>query len=97
MGFSTESDIRLCLSPSVSFIDCGRGKVWFEVGDSSDLRVSEDGVVYTLRRLSLVGKGKSVERVYARDPQSKQVWKTRVHLHVHPNGNSTRPEQVNQQ
>ncbi|XP_070816702.1 cadherin-2-like [Chaetodon trifascialis] len=67
---------------NVSFMDCGGGKVWFEVGDSSDFRVSEDGVVYTLRHLSLVGKGKAMVVVYARDLQSKQVWKTRVHLHT---------------
>ncbi|XP_034736462.1 cadherin-2-like [Etheostoma cragini] len=79
---------------NVSFMDCGRGKVWFQVGDSSDFRVSEDGTVYALRRLSLVGKGNAVEVVYARDLQSKQVWKTRVHLHVRPHGNSIGPEQV---
>ncbi|TDH08223.1 hypothetical protein EPR50_G00095550 [Perca flavescens] len=79
---------------NVSFVDCGTGKVWFQVGDSSDFRVSEDGVVYALRRLSLAGKGNAVEVVYARDLQSKQVWKTRVHLRVHPHGNSTGPEQV---
>lgn len=70
--------------------------MWFEGGDSSDFRVSEDGVVYTLRRQSLVGKGNAVVVVYARDLQSKQVWKTRVHLHVRPNGNSTGPPQVTQ-
>ncbi|KAF1386037.1 hypothetical protein PFLUV_G00114010 [Perca fluviatilis] len=79
---------------NVSFVDCGRGKVWFQAGDSSDFRVSEDGVVYALRRLSLAGKGNAVEVVYARDLQSKQVWKTRVHLRVRPHGNSTGPEQV---
>ncbi|XP_020502015.1 cadherin-2 [Labrus bergylta] len=66
---------------NVSFVDCGGGKVWFEVGDSSDFRVSEDGVVYSLRRLSLAGKGKAGLVVYARDLHSKQIWKTRVHLH----------------
>ncbi|XP_032381673.1 cadherin-2 [Etheostoma spectabile] len=79
---------------NVSFMDCGRGKVWFQVGDSSDFRVSEEGTVYALRRLNLVGKGNAVEVVYARDLQSKQVWKTRVHLHVRPHGNSIGPEQV---
>ncbi|XP_044055091.1 cadherin-2-like isoform X1 [Siniperca chuatsi] len=79
---------------NVSFMDCGGGKVWFENGDSSDFSVSEDGVVYALRRLSLVGKRKAVVVVYGRDLQSKQVWKTRVHLHVRPNGHNTAPEQV---
>lgn len=92
-----QSNICLRLSLLVSFTDCGRGKVWFEVGDSSDFRVSEDGVVSTLRRLSLAGKGKAVEVVYARDLQSKQVWKTRVHLRVRPTGNNAGPEQVKQQ
>ncbi|KAK9520001.1 hypothetical protein VZT92_022688 [Zoarces viviparus] len=79
---------------NVSFVDCGRGKVWFQIEDSSDFRVSEDGAIYTLHRLSLVGSGKAVAVVYARDPQSKQVWKTRVHLRVGPRGNSAGPEQV---
>ncbi|XP_070764586.1 cadherin-2-like [Enoplosus armatus] len=78
---------------NVSFMDCGGGKVWFEDGDSSDFRVSEDGVVYALRRLSLAGKGKAVV-VYGRDLQSKRVWKTRVHLHVRPNDSSAGAEQV---
>uniref|UniRef100_A0A8C4GRT6 Cadherin 2, type 1, N-cadherin (neuronal) n=1 Tax=Dicentrarchus labrax TaxID=13489 RepID=A0A8C4GRT6_DICLA len=43
------------------------------VGDSSDFRVSEDGVVYTLRHLSLAAKEKALLVVYARDLQSKQV------------------------
>ncbi|XP_029285401.1 cadherin-2-like [Cottoperca gobio] len=94
MGSFTPSSNAEKESPTVSFMDCGRGGVWIEVGDSSDFRVSEDGVVYALRRLSLVGKGKAVEVIYARDLQSKQVWKTRVHLHVRPQGNSTGPEQV---
>ncbi|KAI3368718.1 hypothetical protein L3Q82_025413 [Scortum barcoo] len=68
----------------VSFMDCAGGKVWFEGGDSSDFKVSEDGVVYSLQRLSLAGKGKAMVVVYARDLRSKQVWKTRVHLHVRP-------------
>lgn len=63
-------------------MDCGRGKVWFEVGEPSDFRMSEAGVVYTLRHLSLVGQGKAVVVVYARDLQSKQVWKTKVYLHT---------------
>lgn len=77
-------------------MNCGGGKVWFEDGDSSDFRVSEDGVVYTLRRLSLVGKGKVAVAVYGRDLQSKQIWKTIVHLHVRPNDNGSGHEQVTQ-
>ncbi|XP_041647139.1 cadherin-2-like isoform X1 [Cheilinus undulatus] len=79
---------------NVSFVDCGGGKVWFEVGDSSDFRVTEDGVIYSLRRLNLAGKGKAVVVVYARDLHSKQIWKTRVHLYSHPNGSSAGPQQV---
>lgn len=66
----------LCLS----FSDCGAGKVWLEAGDSADFRVSQDGAVYALRRLPLDGLSKHTLVVYARDLQSKQVWKTRVHL-----------------
>ncbi|CAJ1064697.1 cadherin-2-like [Xyrichtys novacula] len=77
---------------NVSFMDCGGGKVWLEVGDSSDFRVSQDGVVYTLRRLNLIGK--AMVLVYARDLQSKQNWKTRVHLHVHSKGQSPGPPKV---
>uniref|UniRef100_A0A672ZPU9 Cadherin-2-like n=1 Tax=Sphaeramia orbicularis TaxID=375764 RepID=A0A672ZPU9_9TELE len=57
----------------LSFTDCGGGKVWFDVGDASDFRVKEDGVVYTLRRISPAGKEVPVLVVYARDLQSKQV------------------------
>uniref|UniRef100_A0A671VXS7 Cadherin 2, type 1, N-cadherin (neuronal) n=1 Tax=Sparus aurata TaxID=8175 RepID=A0A671VXS7_SPAAU len=56
----------------MSFMDCSGGKVWFEVGAPSDFRVSEHGVVYTMRHLSLVGKRKAVVMVYARDLLSKQ-------------------------
>uniref|UniRef100_A0A672ZQZ7 Cadherin-2-like n=1 Tax=Sphaeramia orbicularis TaxID=375764 RepID=A0A672ZQZ7_9TELE len=72
---------------AVSFTDCGGGKVWFDVGDASDFRVKEDGVVYTLRRISPAGKEVPVLVVYARDLQSKQVWKTRIHFITRPNGN----------
>lgn len=68
----------------MSFLDCGGGKVWFQVGDEHDFAVSEGGVVSALRRLSLVGKEKAALTLYARDVQSKQVWKARVHLHVRP-------------
>ncbi|XP_042272324.1 cadherin-2-like isoform X3 [Thunnus maccoyii] len=76
-------------------MNCGGGKLWFEVGDASDFRMSEDGVVYALRRLSLAGKEKEVVVVvYARDLQSKQIWKTRVHLLLRPDGNRAGSEQV---
>lgn len=88
--------VSLSFSLLVSFMDCGRGKVWMEVGDSSDFGVSGDGVVFALRRLSLVGNEEALEVIYARDQQSKQVWKTRVHLHLHPQANSTGPLQVKQ-
>ncbi|XP_042272322.1 cadherin-2-like isoform X1 [Thunnus maccoyii] len=79
----------------LSFMNCGGGKLWFEVGDASDFRMSEDGVVYALRRLSLAGKEKEVVVVvYARDLQSKQIWKTRVHLLLRPDGNRAGSEQV---
>lgn len=79
---------------NVSFTDCGGGKVWFDVGDTSDFRVKEDGVVYTLQRISPMGKEVPALVVYARDLQSKQVWKTRMHLITRPNGNRAAPEQV---
>uniref|UniRef100_A0A672ZPZ5 Cadherin-2-like n=1 Tax=Sphaeramia orbicularis TaxID=375764 RepID=A0A672ZPZ5_9TELE len=74
----------ICCSLS-HFTDCGGGKVWFDVGDASDFRVKEDGVVYTLRRISPAGKEVPVLVVYARDLQSKQVWKTRIHFITRPN------------
>uniref|UniRef100_A0A671VZK4 Cadherin 2, type 1, N-cadherin (neuronal) n=1 Tax=Sparus aurata TaxID=8175 RepID=A0A671VZK4_SPAAU len=67
------------------FMDCSGGKVWFEVGAPSDFRVSEHGVVYTMRHLSLVGKRKAVVMVYARDLLSKQEWKTRLPEHTDEN------------
>uniref|UniRef100_A0A3B4YC89 Cadherin 2, type 1, N-cadherin (neuronal) n=1 Tax=Seriola lalandi dorsalis TaxID=1841481 RepID=A0A3B4YC89_SERLL len=63
----------MSLSSTVSFMDCGGGKVWFNVGESSDFRVSEDGVVLTLRRVSLAAQKKAMVVVYAQDLQSKQV------------------------
>lgn len=68
----------------MSFTDCGEGKVWLEVGEPSHFRVSEAGVVDTLRHLSLAEQGEATVVVYARDLQSKQVWKTKVHLHAGP-------------
>ncbi|XP_068174816.1 cadherin-2-like [Antennarius striatus] len=67
---------------NVSFMDCDGGKIFFKVVDSSDFGVSEDGVVYALRRFSLVAKDRATVVVYGQDPQSEEVWKTRVHLHA---------------
>ncbi|KAM3620246.1 uncharacterized protein V6R79_020404 [Siganus canaliculatus] len=64
---------------NVSFADCGGGKVRLDTGDPSGFTVSEAGVVYTLRHLSLE-RDEKVLVVYAQDLQSKQLWKTRVHL-----------------
>uniref|UniRef100_A0A7N8Y1Z8 Cadherin 2, type 1, N-cadherin (neuronal) n=1 Tax=Mastacembelus armatus TaxID=205130 RepID=A0A7N8Y1Z8_9TELE len=80
-------------STSLSFMDCGGEKVWFDVGDSSAFRVSENGVVYTLKCLSLSGKEEVVVIIYAQDPQSKQVWNTRLNLRAHSHGNSLGPKE----
>ncbi|XP_041862123.1 cadherin-2-like [Melanotaenia boesemani] len=79
---------------NVTFVDCGQGKVWFKVGHSSDFSISEEGVVYTRRRLNLGERKKAEVVVYAQDLQSKQVWKSRVHLHVHPDSSHVSLEQV---
>lgn len=72
----------LILSLPVTFQDCSRGKVRFEVGQTSDFRVSEAGEVYTSRHLSL-GQGRAIEGVlYAQDLHNKQVWKTKLYLHA---------------
>lgn len=65
-------------------MDCGGGKVWFDVGEPSDFRVNEAGTIYTQWHFSLAGEGKATVVVYARDQQSKEVWKTKVHLHTAP-------------
>lgn len=84
-------DASVCrLSSTVSFLDCGGGKVWFQVGDKHDFSVNEDGGVYALHHLNLLGKEKAV-LVYAHDLHTKQVWKARIHLRVHPS-NSTPTE-----
>ncbi|KAM9384786.1 cadherin-2-like [Pholidichthys leucotaenia] len=67
----------------VSFVDCGGGKVWFQLKDSSDFGVSGDGVVYALHPLTLDWDRTWVV-VYAVDPESKDMWKTRVRLRVRP-------------
>lgn len=71
--------------PSVNFTDCGGAMVHFEVDQPSDFRVSEAGMISTSRHFSLAAQGKTaVVVVYARDQRSKQVWKTKVHLHAAP-------------
>uniref|UniRef100_A0A669BN62 Cadherin 2, type 1, N-cadherin (neuronal) n=1 Tax=Oreochromis niloticus TaxID=8128 RepID=A0A669BN62_ORENI len=57
--------------------------IWFQVGDKHDFSVNEDGGVYALHHLNLLGKEKAV-LVYAHDLQTKQVWKARIHLHQVP-------------
>uniref|UniRef100_A0A667XJA7 Cadherin 2, type 1, N-cadherin (neuronal) n=1 Tax=Myripristis murdjan TaxID=586833 RepID=A0A667XJA7_9TELE len=56
----------------LSFVDCGGGPVWFEVGDSSDFRVAADGVLLAVRPVRLPAQDGARLRVYARDPRSKQ-------------------------
>lgn len=68
-----------------------------EAGEESDFGVSEEGEVSPLKHLSLAGREEEVLVVYARDLQTKQVWKTRVHILVRPNGNKVGTEQVKQQ
>ncbi|XP_034036255.1 cadherin-2-like [Thalassophryne amazonica] len=79
---------------NVSFVDCTGGKVGYNVGNVLDFGLTEDGVLYALRHLSLVGKKEVMLLVYAQDMQTKQVWKTRVHLIIHPTGNKTELKQV---
>uniref|UniRef100_A0A665UV82 Cadherin 2 n=1 Tax=Echeneis naucrates TaxID=173247 RepID=A0A665UV82_ECHNA len=76
---------------TVSFEDCGHKTVWFKVGESSDFRVSEEGVVYTLRHLSLVEQNTASLMVYAQDLLSKQT--CLLSLQVKPN-NTTLTQQV---
>ncbi|XP_075997673.1 cadherin-2-like [Genypterus blacodes] len=70
---------------NVTFMDCGGGKVSFEVRNLSDFRVNQEGVVFTKYPMtSLTGKKTATLVVYAKDSQSKCVWKTRVHLLIYP-------------
>uniref|UniRef100_A0AAX7UQ57 Cadherin domain-containing protein n=1 Tax=Astatotilapia calliptera TaxID=8154 RepID=A0AAX7UQ57_ASTCA len=55
-----------------SFLDCGGGEVWFQVEDKHDFSVNEDGGVYALHHLNLLGKEKAV-LVYAHDLHTKQL------------------------
>lgn len=54
------------------------------MGEPSGFGVSEAGVISTSRHFSLAAQGKVEVVVYARDQRSKQVWKTKVHLHAAP-------------
>uniref|UniRef100_A0AAX7TQE1 Cadherin domain-containing protein n=1 Tax=Astatotilapia calliptera TaxID=8154 RepID=A0AAX7TQE1_ASTCA len=85
------ADAGVCLlSSTVSFLDCGGGEVWFQVEDKHDFSVNEDGGVYALHHLNLLGKEKAV-LVYAHDLHTKQVWKARIHLRP---GDATLTQQV---
>uniref|UniRef100_A0AAX7VEE0 Cadherin domain-containing protein n=1 Tax=Astatotilapia calliptera TaxID=8154 RepID=A0AAX7VEE0_ASTCA len=67
------ADAGVCLlSSTVSFLDCGGGEVWFQVEDKHDFSVNEDGGVYALHHLNLLGKEKAV-LVYAHDLHTKQL------------------------
>ncbi|XP_077390691.1 cadherin-2-like [Festucalex cinctus] len=70
---------------NVTFRDCnvgsGGGKVQLNADDSSDFHVSQEGVVYTVNRAT---EGEKMAVIYARDPRTRQVWKTRVRLLVQP-------------
>ncbi|XP_047230302.1 cadherin-2-like [Girardinichthys multiradiatus] len=79
---------------NVTFRNCNVGNVLLKAGDSYAFTVSQEGVVYTLQRLSLVGKEKAQVMIYAQDLQSNQIWQARVHLQIHQNGSNTTPEQV---
>lgn len=81
---------------NVSFVDCGRGQVTFEVGaDATDFRVGGDGVVYTRRPLRTVDRKRNYLVVYARDPEDKKEWRMRVHLVLRRDGAPTQHKQVN--
>ncbi|XP_075901214.1 cadherin-2-like [Nelusetta ayraudi] len=85
--YFTEMDQELAEGQAVfnvSFTDCGGEKVCLEVGEPSGFGVSEAGVISTSRHFSLAALGKVEVVVYARDQRSKQVWKTKVHLHAAP-------------
>ncbi|XP_056132725.1 cadherin-2-like [Lampris incognitus] len=71
---------------NVRFMDCGHDKVSFDVREASDFHVGADGMIYTLRKLRLPEKKKLFVVVYARDLQSKRVWKMLVHLVLRPRG-----------
>ena len=75
------------LSVPVSFRECGRGRVLFEVKDQSHFRVGADGVLYAASRLHLSRQEETASLgVYARDVESKQVWKMHVHFIVQEKG-----------
>lgn len=64
----------------MTFKECSRGKVRFEVAQPSDFQVSQGGEVSTSRRLSLGRDGAIQGVVYAQDLHTKQVWKASLYL-----------------
>ncbi|XP_004067624.1 cadherin-2 [Oryzias latipes] len=77
---------------NVTFRGCSGGRVGLKVENSPHFSVNDEGVVFTLHHLYLLEKTQLV--ICAQDLQSGHVWKTRVHLQIHPNGNSS-PLQTN--
>uniref|UniRef100_A0A8C5BJH0 Cadherin 2 n=1 Tax=Gadus morhua TaxID=8049 RepID=A0A8C5BJH0_GADMO len=71
---------------NVSFRDCGQSRVVFEAKDQSHFRVGVDGVLYAARHLHLSDEETTPLVVYARDTQSKQVWKMQVHFILQEKG-----------
>ncbi|KAL1022677.1 hypothetical protein UPYG_G00030870 [Umbra pygmaea] len=65
---------------TVKFTDCGLGQVLMEVGDAEDFRLGEDGTVYARHALRLADRTRAFLVVRAKDLDTKEEWKTRVHL-----------------
>uniref|UniRef100_A0A8C5AAI0 Cadherin 2 n=1 Tax=Gadus morhua TaxID=8049 RepID=A0A8C5AAI0_GADMO len=79
-------DCLYSVSVPVSFRDCGQSRVVFEAKDQSHFRVGVDGVLYAARHLHLSDEETTPLVVYARDTQSKQVWKMQVHFILQEKG-----------
>lgn len=75
------SDLFVCFSPAVRFVDCGRGDlVRFECSNPSHFRIEADGVVYaasTVRRSALDA---SPLLITASDAATQQQWEAHVLL-----------------
>uniref|UniRef100_A0AAQ4S6F9 Cadherin 2 n=1 Tax=Gasterosteus aculeatus aculeatus TaxID=481459 RepID=A0AAQ4S6F9_GASAC len=73
------SDLFVCFSPAVRFVDCGRGDlVRFECSNPSHFRIEADGVVYaasTVRRSALDA---SPLLITASDAATQQQWEAHV-------------------
>lgn len=54
----------------------------YVVDQPLDFRVSRTGAISTSRRLSFSAQDQVELVVYARDQQSREMWKTKVHLQV---------------